>query len=240
MRLIVGLGNPGAKYARNRHNIGFLAVDAIHGRNAGFGPWRSRFQAEVSEGVLEGDKVLLMKPQTYMNESGRSVGDAARFYKLTPADVIVLYDELDLAPGKVRTKVGGGSGGHNGIRSIDAHLGKEYSRVRLGIGHPGHKDRVTAHVLGDFAKVDADWLDPLLDAVASEAGLLVGGHHSEFCNRLHRAVGPAKPDRQDRPKAPSGSRAPVAAPPLAGLGGDRKGPGGALAEQLARMFGKKD
>jgi PTH1 family peptidyl-tRNA hydrolase len=242
MRLIVGLGNPGAKYARNRHNIGFMAVDAIHGHHPSFSPWRSRFQAEVSEGTLNGEKVLLMKPQTFMNESGRAVGEAARFFKLSPSDVTVLYDELDLAPGKVRVKTGGGSGGHNGIKSIDAHLGKDYVRVRMGIGHPGHKDRVTGHVLGDFSKADRDWLDPLLEETGREAALLLGERTSEFCNRIHRVLPapkktPTEPaarfaPQPDRPDAPGrGKTAP----------GRKDAPAkSALAEGLARMFGKKD
>jgi PTH1 family peptidyl-tRNA hydrolase len=171
MLIIAGLGNPGAKYAGNRHNIGFMAVDEIVRRH-GFSPWRKKFQAEVSEGLLGGESVLLMKPQTYMNESGRAVGEAMRFYNLGPEDIVVLYDELDLAPGKVRIKTGGGSGGHNGIKSIDAHCGKDYRRVRLGIGHPGSRDRVTGYVLGDFAKADAEWLEPLIEAVGSHADLL--------------------------------------------------------------------
>ncbi|MHC5652537.1 aminoacyl-tRNA hydrolase [Stappia sp. ICDLI1TA098] len=243
MRLIVGLGNPGAKYSRNRHNIGFLAVDAIHEHNAGFSPWRGRFHAEVSEGLLAGEKVLLMKPQTFMNDSGRAVGEAARFFKISPADVLVLYDELDLVPGKVRVKTGGGSGGHNGIRSIDAHLGKDYVRVRLGIGHPGHKDRVIGYVLGDFAKVDADWLDPLLDGIGREAALLAGGREAEFCNRMHRVLnpaddGPAKTGKKTTPAAVDAHARPPAAV-AAPLAGEQK-KGGALADQLARMFGKKD
>ncbi|WP_349357827.1 aminoacyl-tRNA hydrolase [Stappia sp.] len=243
MRLIVGLGNPGPKYARNRHNIGFMAVDAIHDRHPGFGPWRSRFHAEVCEGTLEGEKVLLMKPQTYMNESGRAVGEAARFFKLTPADVIVFYDELDLAPGKVRIKTGGGSGGHNGIRSIDAHLGKDYARVRLGIGHPGHKDRVTAHVLGDFAKADSDWLDPLLEETGREIGLLLADNAGEFCNRLHRALAPSPPSARKTPKpaAATAGRAETRSASTrdtSKTGSDRaRGP---LAEQLSRLLGKKD
>src|SRR5690606_34982868 len=143
---------------------GFMAADAIHRRHS-FSPWSKKFNALVSEGRIGGEKVILIKPQTFMNLSGQAVGEAMRFYKLAPSDLTVLYDELDLAPGKVRVKTGGGAGGHNGIRSLDAHCGKEYRRVRIGIGHPGSKERVTGHVLGDFAKADHEWLDPLLDAV---------------------------------------------------------------------------
>ena len=173
MILLVGLGNPGEKYARHRHNVGFIAVDAIADAH-GFGPERRKFNAAIREGALNGPggrvKALILKPQTYMNESGQAVGEAARFYKLGPEDVIVFYDELDLAPGKLRVKTGGGAAGHNGIRSIDAHLGNAFRRVRIGIGHPGDKARVTAHVLGDFSKADRkDWLAPLLDAVAAAA-----------------------------------------------------------------------
>ncbi|MDJ0931573.1 aminoacyl-tRNA hydrolase [Breoghania sp.] len=188
MLVIVGLGNPGTKYEHNRHNIGFMAIDAVHRRNPSFSPWRKRFQAETAEGTLAGEKVMLVKPMTYMNESGQAVGAAMRFFKLSPADITVLYDELDLVPGKVRIKVGGGSGGHNGIKSIGAHVGKDYRRVRLGIGHPGSKERVTGYVLGDFAKADHDWLDPLLDTVGENADLLVKGNDGEFVNRLHAAV----------------------------------------------------
>ncbi len=183
MLLIAGLGNPGPKYAKFRHNVGFMAVDEIH-RHENFSPWKAKFQGMAAEGSIGGEKVLLLKPTTFMNESGRSLGEAVRFYKIDLCDVIVLYDELDLAPGKVRIKTGGGAGGHNGIRSIDAHLGKEYRRVRIGIGHPGHKDRVTGHVLGDFAKVDHVWLDPLLDEIARNAELLAKGDDAGFMNRL--------------------------------------------------------
>ncbi|RME17075.1 MAG: aminoacyl-tRNA hydrolase, partial [Alphaproteobacteria bacterium] len=168
MKLFVGLGNPGAKYARNRHNIGFMALDRI-AEDHGFGPWRAKFQGLVSEGRLGGEKVVLLKPQTYMNLSGQAVGEAMRFFKLAPADVIVFHDELDLAPGKVRLKLGGGHAGHNGLRSIHAHIGEAYGRVRLGIGHPGHKDRVTAWVLADFPKADEVWLDDLLRGVSDGA-----------------------------------------------------------------------
>ncbi|GGE86874.1 aminoacyl-tRNA hydrolase [Stappia taiwanensis] len=244
MRIIVGLGNPGSGYARNRHNIGFMAVDALHDRHPGFGPWRKRFQAEVAEGMLAGEKVLLLKPATYMNESGRAVGEALRFYKLTPADVIVFYDELDLAPGKVRLKTGGGSGGHNGIRSLDAHIGKDYLRVRLGIGHPGHKDRVTAHVLGDFAKADQPWLEPLLDALAGEADLLLSDKPAEFCNRLHLALAPAGGKGQ-APKRPSAGAPAASSSPrtqkaaASGANAQAPRPAGPLAEGLARLLGKK-
>ena len=187
MKLMVGLGNPGAGHARQRHNVGFMAADVIHAEH-GFDPWRAKFSGQVADGRLGGEKVLLLKPSTYMNESGRAVAEAARFYKLEAADIVVLYDELDLAPGKLRIKTGGSAGGHNGIRSIDAHLakdiGQEYARLRIGIGHPGHKDRVTGHVLGDFRASDREWLDPLLDQIARHAGELAKGEHAMFLNRI--------------------------------------------------------
>lgn len=183
MLLIVGLGNPGPKYANHRHNVGFMAVDEIH-RHESFPAWKAKFQALISEGSIAGTKCILAKPTTFMNESGRAVGEITRFYKIPEDDVVVLYDELDLAPGKVRIKKGGGAGGHNGIRSIDAHLGKNYRRVRIGIGHPGHKDRVTGHVLGDFAKADLTWRDPLLDEIGRNADMLVKGDDAAFMNRL--------------------------------------------------------
>ena len=159
MLLVAGLGNPGSRYAKQRHNIGFMAADAIARRHS-FSNWSKKFKGELAEGDIAGEKILLIKPQTMMNLSGNAVGEAMRFYKLAPEDLIVIYDELDLEPGKVRIKRGGGNGGHNGIKSIDAHCGKDYRRLRLGIGHPGHKERVTGHVLGNFAKSDHDWLDP--------------------------------------------------------------------------------
>ena len=197
MLILVGLGNPGAKYASNRHNIGFMAADVIHTRHR-FPAWRKNFQAEVSEGTIDGERVLLMKPQTYMNESGRSVGEAMRFLKLAPSDVVVIHDELDLPPGKLRMKVGGGHGGHNGLRSITSQITDAYRRMRLGIGHPGDKALVHAHVLSDFAKADRDWLVKLLDAIADNAGELVKGADSTFANRVHAVTEP-KPER--KPKA---------------------------------------
>ena len=189
MKIFAGLGNPGPKYQGNRHNIGFMAIDAIH-RKLPFGPWSKKFKAEISEGEIDGEKILLMKPQTFMNLSGDSVGEAMRFYKLTPADITVFHDELDLPAAKVRVKAGGGHGGHNGLKSMDAHCGRDYRRVRLGIGHPGAKELVHNHVLGDFAKADQTWLDPLLDDIALNAGLLLKGDGSQFMNRL--AGGEAK------------------------------------------------
>jgi PTH1 family peptidyl-tRNA hydrolase len=174
MLLIAGLGNPGAEYAYTRHNIGFMAVDDIAER-PGFSAWRSKFQGMTAEGRLGGVKTLLLKPTTYMNESGRSVGEAVRFFKLAPADVVAIYDEIDLAPGKCRVKKGGGAAGHNGIRSIDRAIGPEFWRIRLGVGHPGDKAKVRGYVLKPFAKADEAWLDPLLDAVADAAPLLVDG-----------------------------------------------------------------
>lgn len=202
MIVIAGLGNPGGKYAGNRHNIGFMAVDAIQ-RRQNFSPWAKKFKAEISEGELGGEKILLIKPQTFMNLSGESVGEALRFYKLQPAQLIVLYDELDLLPGKVRVKTGGGHGGHNGIKSLDAHCGKEYRRVRLGIGHPGSKEAVNNHVLGDFGKSDRVWLEPLLEAIADHADMLVRNEESQFLNKLTLATGGKNDDEPKPAKAPS-------------------------------------
>lgn len=176
MLLIVGLGNPGSRYAANRHNIGFMAVDEIVRRHC-FSPWRQRFQGEIAEGRLNGKKTIALKPRTYMNESGRAVGEAMRFFKLRPEDVIVFHDELDLAPGKLRVKRGGGHAGHNGLRSIIAHIGPDFRRVRIGIGHPGDPARVTGYVLGDFAKSDREWTEPLLEAIGEAAPLLASGRH---------------------------------------------------------------
>lgn len=184
MKLWVGLGNPEPGMARQRHNIGFMAVDAIAARH-GFGPWRQRFRGLMAEGNVGGARVLALKPQTYMNDSGASVQPAAAFYKLPPEAITAFHDELDLAPGKVRVKRGGGAAGHNGLRSMDRQLGTpEYWRVRLGIGHPGRKDRVTGHVLGDFAKADQAWLTALLDAVADAAPLLAADKAEEFMTRV--------------------------------------------------------
>ncbi|MFP1632308.1 aminoacyl-tRNA hydrolase [Zhengella sp. ZM62] len=201
MLILAGLGNPGSKYANNRHNAGFMAADAIARRHS-FSPWTKKFKADICEGMLGGRKVLLMKPQTFMNLSGQAVGEAMRFYKLTPADVTVLYDELDLAPGKIRVKTGGGTGGHNGIKSMDAHCGKDYRRVRIGIGHPGDKNLVHNWVLGDFAKADGEWLDPLMDAIADAAPLLAKGDDAGFMNRVSVLTRPAKAGSQDEPAAP--------------------------------------
>lgn len=189
MLLLVGLGNPGSEYARHRHNIGFMAVERIVARH-GFGPARSRFMGQVNEGVLAGEKALALRPMTFMNESGRAVAEAARFYKLTPADIVVLHDELDLAPGKLRVKRGGGVAGHNGLRSIARFIGPDFRRVRLGIGHPGHKDVVLRHVLHDFAKADQAWLEPLLDAVADAAPLLAAGDDAGFATRVALLLNP--------------------------------------------------
>jgi peptidyl-tRNA hydrolase, PTH1 family len=187
MRLFVGLGNPGAKYASNRHNIGFLAVDEI-ARRHGFAPWRRRFQGETAEGVLGHAKVVLLKPATYMNDSGRAVQEAANFFKLAPHDVTVFQDELELPPAKVRVKIGGGIAGHNGLRSISAHIGNEYRRVRLGIGHPGVKELVHHHVLSDFAKSDRPWVEALCAAIADNASLLAMAHDASFANKVHLAL----------------------------------------------------
>jgi PTH1 family peptidyl-tRNA hydrolase len=187
MRLFVGLGNPGSRYAKNRHNIGFMAADAI-ARLHNAGPWRRRFQGETAEALLGGERVLILKPQTFMNLSGQSVAEAQRFFKIPLHDVTVFYDELDLAPAKLRVKMGGGNAGHNGLRSITAHCGNDYRRVRLGIGHPGHKALVQPHVLGDFAKAEEPWVEDLLRAVAENAALLAKGEDSSFQNKVHLAM----------------------------------------------------
>ena len=203
MKLLVGLGNPGDRHARNRHNVGFLAVDRIAQR-WGFPGFRNKWRGLQSEGELAGERVFLLKPQTYMNESGRSVVEPARFHKLPLEDMIVFHDELDLAAGKVRVKLGGGVAGHNGLRSIDACLGsKEFRRVRIGIGHPGHKDLVLPHVLGDFAKADQAWLLPMLDAIADATPLLLGGDDAGFMNKVALLTRPPKAERD--PAAPPSS-----------------------------------
>jgi PTH1 family peptidyl-tRNA hydrolase len=183
MLLFVGLGNPGSKYASNRHNIGFMALDKIAEHNR-FSPWRNKFQAKLSEGMLGGKKVILLKPQTFMNLSGQSVGDAMRFYKLTPSDITVFHDELDIAPGKCRVKMGGGHAGHNGLRSIHQHIGPDYQRIRLGIGHPGHKDRVAQYVLGDFAKADQQWINDILQGVGKGSAKLAVDDSAGFMNAI--------------------------------------------------------
>ncbi|MEO6781360.1 MAG: aminoacyl-tRNA hydrolase [Bradyrhizobium sp.] len=204
MRLFVGLGNPGAKYANNRHNIGFMAVEEI-ARRHGFALWRRRFQGETSEGTLERERVVLLRPATFMNESGRAVQDAANFFKLPVGEITVFHDELELPPAKLRVKVGGGIAGHNGLRSISAHIGNDYRRVRLGIGHPGVKELVHSYVLSDFASSDRLWVVALCEAIADSAGLLALDRDSTFQNKVHLAMqskgffdkdddGEAKPD----------------------------------------------
>jgi PTH1 family peptidyl-tRNA hydrolase len=196
--LIAGLGNPGASYLRHRHNAGFMALDAIH-ENYDFGPWRRRFEGVAAEGTLAGRKVHLLKPMTYMNDSGRSVGVAARFFKLTPEAVVVVHDEIDLAAGKLKAKVGGGDAGHNGLRSITATLGPDYRRVRIGVGHPGDKARVHGHVLQNFSKSDEEWLLPLLSAMAEAAPYLARDDDAGFMNKvavtLHPPAVKPKPDK---------------------------------------------
>lgn len=229
MLLVVGLGNPGSDYARNRHNIGFMAADVLV-RRYSFGPWRSKFQGEVAEGIIGGEKVMALKPQTYMNLSGQSVAAAARFLKVPVDDIIVLHDELDVAPGRLKVKRGGGAGGHNGLKSIDSHLGQNYRRVRLGIGHPGDRDLVSGYVLHDFAKADEAWLVPVLDAVADTFPMLASGDDAGFATRVAHLTAPPKP-KKDKPAAeaaPVSAPAQVSAPPS----------GGSLAEALKAAMTK--
>lgn len=232
MKLFVGLGNPGEKYAHNRHNIGFMALDTIAKQHA-FGPWKKKFHSLAADGEIGGEKVLLLKPETFMNDSGRAVQDACRFLKIDLNEIVVFHDELDLAPAKVKVKVGGGNAGHNGLRSISAHLGNDYKRVRLGIGHPGSKDAVTHYVLNDFAKVEAQWLDQLLTAIAGAASRLTKGDDARFLTDVARLV---QADEDLTAPAPKPSKAPAAHP-----AGERAGKQKtALADNLKKwLAGRK-
>jgi PTH1 family peptidyl-tRNA hydrolase len=234
MKLFVGLGNPGAQYARHRHNVGYVALERIAAAQ-GFGPWRKRFSGETAEGTLGGERVVLLKPTTYMNDSGRSVGEAARFLKIPIEDIYVFHDEIDLAPAKLKVKAGGGNAGHNGLRSLTAHMGNDYNRVRIGVGHPGSKDAVAHYVLRDFAKVEYGWLDPLIDAMADAAPFLAKGDSARFLSQValkSRDAGevmeerePSPPKKAERPRSashPAGERAAKRA--------------GALAENLKKWL----
>jgi peptidyl-tRNA hydrolase, PTH1 family len=237
MHLVAGLGNPGDSYANNRHNIGFMAADEIARRHS-FGPWRKKFRGLIAEGQIDGEKILLLKPQNYMNLSGESVGEAMRFYGLPVESLTVLYDELDLAPAKLRVKIGGGAGGHNGIRSIDSHCGNGFKRIRLGIGRPDDKRRVKHHVLSDFAKVDREWLEPFLASIAENFALVLKGDDSTFMNRVSLASGnkqSARPAiKNNRPKGKSHIHQARQTGPQ--LEKPRKGP---LADILTKLFGTR-
>ncbi|HEX2843385.1 aminoacyl-tRNA hydrolase [Hyphomicrobium sp.] len=239
MKLFVGLGNPGSQYAGNRHNVGFMAVDEI-ARAHGFGPWKRKFQGIAADGELAGEKVLLLKPETYMNESGRSVGEAARFLKIAEEDIVVFYDEIDLAPGKLKVKTGGGNAGHNGLRSISAHLGNDYVRVRIGVGHPGVKELVARWVLNDFAKADQTWLVPLLDGIAKAAPRLAKGDQSRFLTDVAKELGdsgdPRKGKAQDAPAEEKAAER-SAPKPRAHPAGERAGKSAnAIAENLKKWL----
>jgi peptidyl-tRNA hydrolase, PTH1 family len=197
MRLVVGLGNPGPRYARNRHNVGFMAIDAI-ARRHGVPGFRSRFKGELAEGSIGGERRLLLKPQTFMNESGESVAEAARFFKILPSEIVVIHDEIDLRPGKLRVKCGGGTAGHKGLRSIDALLGPDFWRVRIGVGHPGVKELVLPYVLQNFPSEEVSlWVAPLLDAVAETIGLLLAGAPDAFMSEVARRFAPPELEAAD-------------------------------------------
>jgi peptidyl-tRNA hydrolase, PTH1 family len=233
MKLFVGLGNPGAQYARHRHNVGFVALDKIADAY-NLGPWRKRFQGETAEGTLGGERVVLLKPMTFMNDSGRSVGEAARFLKIDVADIYVFHDEIDLAPGKLKVKVGGGNAGHKGLRSISAHMGNDYHRVRIGVGHPGAKDAVAYYVLRDFAKVEYGWLDPLLDAMADAAPFLAKGDSARFLSQVAlKTRGDDAPDEPEPPPPEKPARAPRNPHPAGERAAKRAG---ALAENLKKWL----
>jgi peptidyl-tRNA hydrolase, PTH1 family len=193
MFLFVGLGNPGSKYQNNRHNVGFMAVDEIVRRHS-FSTWRKKFHADMADGTLDGERVIILKPQTFMNDSGRAVGEAMRFHDVPLDKIYVFYDELDLEQGKVRVKQGGGAAGHNGIRSIINHIGADFKRVRIGIGHPGAKELVQPHVLGDFAKSDREWVSKLLDGMADQAELLTKGQDEKFQSKVALILNPPRPN----------------------------------------------
>jgi PTH1 family peptidyl-tRNA hydrolase len=246
MKLFVGLGNPGSNYARHRHNVGFMALDRIAERH-GLGPWKKRFHAEVCDGPIGGRRVMLIKPQTYMNDSGQAVGEAQRYLKIAEDDIYVFHDEIDLAPSKLKVKRGGGNAGHNALRSISAHIGNEYARVRIGVGHPSSKDLVSHYVLHDFAKADRDWLESLLDAMADAAGRLAAGDEARFLTDVARKLQPAKGSgKGDEPASEPDESAssttasrPVA---MAHPAGERQSKrGSALAENLKKwLMGRKD
>lgn len=235
MLLMVGLGNPGAKYARNRHNIGFMAVDRI-ADDHGFSPWKPRFQALTAEGRLGDRRVTLLKPQTFMNLSGQSVGEAMRYLRVEPSDVVVLHDELDLASGVCRLKTGGGHAGHNGLRSIHQHIGEGYRRLRIGIGHPGHKDRVTGHVLSDFAKAEEGLVDDVLRGISDGAGALAAGDGAAFGTALAARLPQPEP-RKPANRPPSGApRQDKAAPPAPVAPSQPEDPPPGPFEALRRRF----
>lgn len=238
MKLFVGLGNPGAEYARHRHNVGFMALDRIASAH-GFGAWRKRFQGETAEGTIGGERVVLLKPMTYMNESGRAVGEAARFLKIPLEDIYVFHDEIDLAPAKLKVKSGGGNAGHNGLRSITAHMGNDYTRVRIGVGHPGSKDAVAHYVLHDFAKAEYGWLDPMLDAMADASAFLAKGDSSRFLS--HVALKTRDEDEPDAEAAPKPAAKPKPAPRNPHPAGERQGKrASALAENLKKWMAGRD
>lgn len=240
MKLFVGLGNPGEKYARHRHNVGFMAVEHIAARHR-FGPWKRKFSGTAADGEIAGEKVILLKPDTYMNESGRAVGEAARFLKIGIADVVAFHDELDIAAGKIKVKTGGGNAGHNGLRSITQHVGNDFVRVRIGIGHPGAKELVHGYVLHDFAKADEVWLGPLLDAIADCAPRLAAGDQARFLTDSARVIGgdTTEPQRsREKTKEPPAPKTPT---PGRHPGGERMGKRqSALAENLKKWMAGRD
>jgi PTH1 family peptidyl-tRNA hydrolase len=253
MKLLVGLGNPGKGHARHRHNVGFMALERIAARH-GFGPWKKRYHGLVTEGPIGGRRVMLMMPQTYMNDSGQAVGEAQRYLKIPEADIYVFHDEIDLAPAKLKVKAGGGNAGHNGLRSISAHVGNEYTRVRIGVGHPGSREAVTGYVLHDFSKDDQAWLEPMLDAIAEAAGRLAAGEDARFLTDVTRRLQGARASSADKAAAPSpaadapATRAPAsqrladapakpaAAPQPAGPAPAQPRRGGSMAENLKRWL----
>jgi len=205
MQMLVGLGNPGGKYANTRHNIGFMAVDQI-ASDHGFSPWKSKFQGQIGDGNVRGEKTLLLKPETFMNLSGQSVGEAMRFYKLSPGDITVFHDEIDLAPGKLKVKEGGGHAGHNGLRSLQQHIGADYRRVRMGVGHPGHKDAVPSYVLHDFSKADQNWLDDMLRGISDGVAHLAKGDIGRFQNAVALRLNPPRSSKTANPKPAAGTK----------------------------------
>ena len=247
MKLFVGLGNPGEKYSHHRHNVGFMAVDTLVRRHK-FSPWREKYNGLYAEGTIDGEKVVALKPQTYINESGQSAGQLARFYKIDPRDMVVFYDELDLPPMKVKTKVGGGAAGHNGIRSLIAHMGADFLRVRIGIGHPGSRELVVPYVLGNFSKAEEDSLHVLLDAVADQAQHLANLDGARFTTSLAQQLAPKKAPAKMGPGAQNTHTAQPASTQQAGArpadksahkSFDKKPQEGPLADALRALKGDK-